>query len=408
MEVLAPSLSRLPLFIRPTYEVENMERWKEQNHTQNADASKENSQLVDCNEQGEDDKDTTIEETDTPAIEAQGRHCDAFIDLLEEANNCIDSEHNDEQRPEATKAQQNFDQCTNDDDEHEGWHLELDEDFFSSTNGGPHQRKTKPHVAPTTTATRSQKREDEASKRRIQIQKSISSYLKKPINLMNVAHSHQRIRRSGTDNNKTPHTNDSPSLEVDIIVSECDENDYEVENSGENLPQDATDTSASHPDFDRSKAKIMLIRMVNRIPMLDGAEASACGVVRGLQQKSLWNSFGLDISPMCSLSPTASVQQALHVPTFSLADSAHVAPFFSRNSTHELFSDDELSDDESECELDDVEDMLNNGLNVAGKRKRNRKSLLLKPAGLRLGNILVIVRLNSKSSQLPLPTLSKV
>ena len=44
-------------------------------------------------------------------------------------------------------------------------------------------------------------------------------------------------------------------------------------------------------------AKCMLVRMVNGVPLLDSAEASACGLVQGMvQQQSTWNSFGLHIS----------------------------------------------------------------------------------------------------------------
>eukprot|EP00979_Chaetoceros_neogracilis_P006413 scaffold1307_cov260-Chaetoceros_neogracile.AAC.1 len=168
----------------------------------------------------------------------------------------------------------------------------------------------------------------------------------------------------------------APTLDVDIIISAFDEEEkafYSEEGNDRAIPNDGCS------EIDRSKAKIMLIRMVNRIPMLDSAEASACGE----GNKSMF--------------------EALHVPTFSLGDSAHVAPFFTMNNTHTLLSDDESSHSE-----DDDHSFPGHEQSTAAtrKRKRNRK-MSLKPAGLRLGNFLIIVQLNAKSLELPLPTLSK-
>lgn len=376
-----------------------MQRRKEQKNLTNDDSGKENIQpTVDINTKDDQSESTSEATKDITA--------DGFIDLLENPNQSPKKTRAVETHQEGTDTNSSTNQqCTNDDGEDEGWHLELDEDFFSSASGQTDRRKPNPiGTATTTTGARNQKRQDEEIQRRVQMQKSISSYLKKPVNLTNVAHSHQNIRRNdGFNNSKANNTLDYPSLEVDIIVSDCDNVDsFALDGSEEALPQDAINSSTSHLDHDRSKAKIMLIRMVNRIPMLDSAEASACGVVRELQQKSLWNSYGLDVSPMLD----SFAGDPLHVPTFSLADSAHVAPFFNRNTPHTLFESEESSDDDSE--LDEIEDVIVNGRHRSGKRKRNRKSLLLKPAGLRLGNLIIIVQLNSKSSQLPLPTLSKV
>jgi hypothetical protein len=44
-------------------------------------------------------------------------------------------------------------------------------------------------------------------------------------------------------------------------------------------------------------ATMALLCMVNRIPLLDSAEAAACGLVQGVTSRSLtWNSFGLGVA----------------------------------------------------------------------------------------------------------------
>ncbi len=466
--MLAPSLSRLPLFIRPAHELEQMLLRKERRvcgsgHTRrrnrgdrndhdinidvdvDGDAEKENVSASVANQhnaKGSNNNDEGTNPHSRNAIPAttlpfntDGENCEPFIDLLDEPNICTNAETmQDELGDEPTSIADKMHPSTAAStsphkEDQEEWHLELDEDFFASTSLRKRRQSNtrkeqeganNDNIVPSTSIlmTKAQKRQEDARKRRVQMQQSISSYLKKPIELMNVAHSHQKIRRHSLNNTSSnPLSKETPSLEVDVIVSECDEDNDEVEgtiirdHNSTPLPQDHAEIDPNH---DRSKAKVMLIRMVNRIPMLDGAEASACGVVTGLQQKSLWNSFGLDISSMSSCSnsiPTSSLHQALHVPTFSLADSAHIAPFFSQ--THELFGDNVLTDDEdsdinSDGDNDDDDDDIEDMAEYGRKRKRNRKSLFHKPAGLRLGNVIVIVQLNAKSSQLPLPTLSKV
>lgn len=418
LEVMAPSLSRLPLFIRPKHEVEHKERQRGQeivererereNERRRAHAHVEESTCIPQNPNNEKSSIDATKDLQPPDVIVTGPDDankstvddtdDDFIDLLDfdgvdthtgalktskgndtsETGDILDNNH---------KHDNDHDGCESDKE----WGLDLNEDFFASSGQVELPSRNPIETSTKRNANASKKSNDGDEKVRMQMQKSVSSYLKKSIRLSNVAHSEQRIRR---DTSKA--TNDSPSIEVAVIVSEendDDDGDYGLDGYG------ATHISS---DTDRSIAKLMLIRMVNRIPMLDGAEASACGVVRGLQQKSLWNSFGLEISPV---SNPASVQEALHVPTFSLRDSAHLAPFFARNDAHALYCEDEDEDsDDSDYESDDPETIFNN----MQKRKRPKKTLALRPAGLRLGNIIVIVQLNAKSSQLPLPTLSKV
>lgn len=238
--------------------------------------------------------------------------------------------------------------------------------------------------------------------RRELMQKAVGAYLKKTIDVMNVAHSKKIIRRDFPTSLKC-----YPIVEVDVIVSGID--DFTNENM-----TDCSGYALSGNDADYSKARLMLIRMVNGIPLLDGAEATACGVVRCLQHTTLWNSFGLEISPITTQmlpgvidQPCRSIPETLNVPTFALSDSVHVAPFFTKNSAHCLYDEDEHSH-ASDCESSSSSD--DNAVRYTSNKRRKIPSSFettLKPAGLRLGNILVVVHLNAHSSQLPLPTLSK-
>jgi hypothetical protein len=209
------------------------------------------------------------------------------------------------------------------------------------------------------------------------IQKAVHTYLQRSIQLWNVAHSVQPIRLlqqttvSADPSNTTP----PPHLQVDMVV--CGPND------------DSDDVSADEP-----VATLKLIRMVNSIPLLDGAEATACGLVQGLSNKQIWGSFGLSVVKSSSSSHD---QDGTWVPTFEIQDSEQVAPFF-QSQTHALWEAREGHDDDGDT--DDIEARFR-------KRKKESRSGLL-PAKVRLGEILVIVQIHADPLSLPLPTLSKV
>jgi hypothetical protein len=201
--------------------------------------------------------------------------------------------------------------------------------------------------------------------------------------------------------------------------------DDEVENVFGNQPDSFSserhDREHSRDESSKTSARLMLIRMVNRVPLLDGAEASACGLVRGIMGKrSTWNSFGLDVSMSSAADlndffggkrakprETAPLNtDGCFIPTYEVSDSVQVAPFF-QSSTHSLFEpedeEEKLFDQEEEEQLSDNDSILGE----AKKRKRKSRKLLL-PAHLRLGNILIIAQIHATPSALPLPTLSKV
>jgi hypothetical protein len=246
------------------------------------------------------------------------------------------------------------------------------------------------------TTSKDQKSTEEA---RNAILDGVRAYLKLPVDMKNVALSRQPIRVEGDST-----VIDRPIMEVAIVVYGTAEDHNSV--------QVAVDDSCI---ADRS-ARMMLVRMVNKVPLLDGAEALACGLVQGITSKqSLWNSFGLEVTNMSkdSSRKVTEIDEVddeqfldpanFFVPTFRVRDSEQVAPFFQQG-THRLFEEQahRFSDD------DDVEDDSFNSRNARTKRKRKGGQPLLLPAQVRLGNILVIANIFAKPSSLPLPSLSKV
>lgn len=135
---------------------------------------------------------------------------------------------------------------------------------------------------------------------------------------------------------------------------------------------------------------IKMIRMVNGVPMLDSAEAHACGLVHGLAKcKAVWSSFGLQVSKS-SHSPSN------EPPSFELRDSTQVMPFIRwDNHRHRQLDQD---DGEEDNEDDQTRER---------KRGRSPGATNLLPARVRFGQVLVVVRIVATSSALPLPTLSK-
>ncbi|KAI2500016.1 Histidine ATPase [Fragilaria crotonensis] len=159
---------------------------------------------------------------------------------------------------------------------------------------------------------------------------------------------------------------------------------------------EGTDNSSDMPS-----ARMTLVRMVNRIPLLDGAEASACGLVQCVATKqSMWSSFGLSASH--GTDQTAS-DLRLFVPTYAIRDSDSVASFFQNRSPHQLFELQDIEDgDDDQSEAENGEDD-----ELAHRPKNRAQTSHLLPAHLRLGNILVVIQIHAHPSSLPLPTLSK-
>lgn len=223
---------------------------------------------------------------------------------------------------------------------------------------------------------------------RTQIWKASQLYLGRTFEESNVAHAVVPIRIKTRSNDSD---SSQPRLEVFLIVH--GPGDDEEENTGE-LAGDAENEVNNHEDASSWTASMVLVRMVNRIPLLDSSEAVACGLVQSIaSKKHVWNSFGLEVSQ----NSTANVAKLL---CFNVTDSEQVAPFF-RRGNHALLEEED--DDEDEDETGTPEENV-----ILGKKRRRRRGPRhVLPASVRLGNILLVVQIYARPSTLPLPTLSK-
>ena len=236
---------------------------------------------------------------------------------------------------------------------------------------------------------------------REQIWKATQIFLGRTIDLANVAHTSVPIRMENKITNKKTvktHPLKGPRLVVAVVVQSRNlidgdgmdkgSNEINEEEGNKAYIEDSLDTEA----IASKSASMVLIRMVNKIPLLDSAEATACGLIYGLaSKKKMWNSFGLDVN--MNIDPG----NINAIPSFDVRDSDQVMPFFNQGA-HNLLEYD------SESDADDDTDPMPAGI----KRKRHRSSRRLLPASLRLGNILLIVQIHAEPATLPLPTLCKV
>jgi hypothetical protein len=196
-------------------------------------------------------------------------------------------------------------------------------------------------------------------------------YIHRAIKIDNIAHSSQPIRLAsivGQDDLQ-------PSLDVSTIVVGPPEGD------------DGYDGVGYDRRVSESEATIKLLRMVNDIPMMDGAEASACGLVQGLPNKMVWGAFGIQVSF------SSNSNDLSWIPTFDVQDSPQLAHFF-QGHTHAMF----------EARDGDVDGKVTG----SNKKRKSNKEVALLPARIRLGEVIVIAHIHAEPSSLPLPTLSKV
>jgi hypothetical protein len=227
--------------------------------------------------------------------------------------------------------------------------------------------------------------------------KAAELYKGRPVNMKNVAFETHPIRHPGSSTQSNREK--SSLLEVSIVVFGPEPDDASSDDGS------VRDEYKQSQHLNKSKsdksASLQLIRMVNGIPLIDSPEAIACGLVQKVSNNGPnWNSFGLDVA----LKTQDSAIAGDDTPTFSVQDSAQVAPFF-RESAHSLFYDKSRHEDDESSVNNDTFDPDN----IRRKRKKERSSMLsLLPAALRLGEALMIVQIRAKPYALPLPTLSKV
>ena len=225
-------------------------------------------------------------------------------------------------------------------------------------------------------------------------------------------HNHIRVTSDGRKG-----IDKTSELQLEVYMAVCPHSQSD-ENLGSSADSSAStscnDASCNDGDEEDVKhhtlplqdqtASLELVRMVNGVPILDSTEAHSCGLVHGLANKVVWGSFGLDVDRNTTIVPDASASDPMvspsHTPSFHLRDSNLIVPFIRRNLNHRQLKprDQKSNHDDNSCE--------------AEKKKKRKTELLsqndLLPANVRIGTILVVVHIRAAPSSLPLPTLSKV
>ena len=266
---------------------------------------------------------------------------------------------------------------------------------------------------------------------------ALQHYLGRTVNPKNVAHAIIPIRFRGDDDcegmtattrrrggggrrplqpsrTTTPQQGLRPKIEVYMAVLNSEDDDGIEHHDTTNWSRDNDDTTGSNRQVmaignskeTQESGSMILIRMVNRIPLLDSAEGIACGFVQGLaSKKSMWNSFGLNVSL-----GQKDKDDNMKLPQYEIRDNDQVAPFFQQGA-HDMYVDSDTDEsDNSEANICHHRQGHNANSDVARKRRRHGRRLKrqLLPAKVRLAHMFCVVQIHAKPTELPLPTLSKV
>jgi hypothetical protein len=173
----------------------------------------------------------------------------------------------------------------------------------------------------------------------------------------NVAISCQKIRQSDRKcHDHPPQAASELQLEVNMVV--CPISALQV--SSDDSESEGDQHSFEHQQLlsaEEKPATLELVRMVNDVPLLDGAEAHSCGLVHGLENKTVWGSFGLEIRRKTvdhSQNWCSTPERCKWTPTFELQDHKQVAAYIQKDSNHkQLRNLIENYEDDSDAEDDD-------------------------------------------------------
>ena len=311
LEVKAPTLSTVPLYIRPTFELERrhqrLEERKVRKHSDERQTQKldkedadgddgidgsENNNVITAGSQNSTATGNNCGDTDSniiDAMESDGEEWDDGLTVDDDANErrfasslsrlaTPTGEKNDNSKEQidhtTTQSQTSLDSSKNsskkDGDKGDG------EDVGRGEDGAANE-------------------ESSEDKRRKFIQRATSTYLNRNIELRNVAHSVNCIRReesSGAESSKLQGTatrsgTDRPMLEVDMVVyGRAPPNDHDHsdgEESGSSNAGDEFDAildGNNHSNEESGEAaKLILIRMVNRIPVRETSSPQATNIL---------------------------------------------------------------------------------------------------------------------------------
>ena len=370
LEVVAPTLMNIPLYIRPPWEIEKRFRDKKLN---------KNMMML-------------------PAL-------DFVMKEREDKEHCGSENSNPED-----------DDCHKEDGE-EDWDDGFDDENKVSSDKENYAASQESMVHPNRRPPLSKgaqeraRTNDEKDKKIALIVRAARKYKRRQVKIKNVAHTTEPIRRNSAVSGGLSSTSKSlgPVLELSMIVFGPESNNNNDDPCCDGIVHRRNYAESQDGDDGRNyhanSATISVVRMVNGIPLLDSPEALACGVVQKITNiATTWNSFGLDVSLRKKGDVESEDFSQQDTPTLDVHDSAQVAPFF-QSSAHSLFQDQSRNyyDDPSSCDEGDFDHET-----IKRKRKKERDIKSLLPASLRLGDVLMIVQIRAKPSALPLPTLSKV
>ena len=265
LEVKAPTLSTVPLYIRPTFEMKHRQKRMEKN-----------KRRIRATE--EDDESGEIMAAESQSTKTRRDDCgDGNTSRLalesddDEWDDGLTVDHIEEERRYASSQDKN-DSGEDSDDSPE--QIGQSQPSLASSE----KKNSKDDVADTGKA--KEKLTDEENPeddRREFILKATSSYLNRQIELKNVAHAVNPIRRGGEGTSAASQTpSDRPMLEVDMVVygrahanNDHSYSDGEESATSSNVGDefDAILDGKNYNDESGESGKLILIRMVNRIPV---------------------------------------------------------------------------------------------------------------------------------------------
>ena len=407
IEVLAPTLSRIPIYIKPVDVVGTGDE-------KGRDADSEEIQQS-TNSEGDDPPRVSLSPQMARQLEEE-----SFVDLMSDpfASPSSPTPHNPE---------------TNEDDSSMGTNFSVATEPIAKKKPKDYETLRKLQLMAQRYLSRNVNMENIA-----RVMLPIRS-IKKPSTNNSTGEAGQEIIRAAQQSQNSPTASPptkNPQLEVSVIVYNTDsESDDEKMDRGP-LDHDTTNDHAgiAKQNLSHEGASIALVRMVNSVPLLDSAQAVACGLVQGLNKRKLWQPFGLN----AQLVPVEENTSPTKSPKFYAKDSDQVAPFFQNYKNHKhgrcqrrQTEEDDASGEEETYLNDDVgkDEEDDNSVHTLGlddssrarstKSKRTRcpeakfikgsqdPSKWLCPAKERIGNMMVIVQVHANPKTLPLPTLCK-
>ena len=264
LEVKAPTLSTVPLYIRPTFEMKHRQKRMEKNkrRKQNRDT--------------EEDESVEIMAAESQSTETRRGDCvDGKASRLalesddDEWDDGLTVDHIEKERRYASSLDRNHSGEDSDDSRKQ---IGQSQSSLASSK----KKNSKDDVADTGKVKEKPTHEEnpEDDRRRF-IQRAASSYLNRQIELKNVAHAVNPIRR-GEGTSAASQTGDRPMLEVDMVVygrayanigHSFSDGEESATSSNVGDEFDAILDGKTYNDESGEAGKLILIRMVNRIPV---------------------------------------------------------------------------------------------------------------------------------------------